>query len=270
MTQKVQRKLATLLALKRAFACLAFAITFTSGMGVRANVDPDPFGLSLRAPREVVLYLHPSLRYRDFVEPLVCMLQGVLLAKVSTKEIDFPLDASLLATPTQLSVEKLLPVFYASAPNPPGMFSFLLLSNDLKGGTFHYVFSTAEGDAQTKFHIGVLSIARLDPEFMASTSQKRADTTALRAYKLILKAIARLSGYGTAEGCILAFPRSLDALDAKSKDFCPDDRGVLVAAGILRPKEDKGCALIADDQKWLDEDRRKLADTGRSRNAPRK
>jgi hypothetical protein len=35
-------------------------------------------------------------------------------------------------------------------------------------------------------------------------------------------------------------------LDAKSTEFCPDDRDVLVAAGVLKAQEDKGCGLIAD------------------------
>jgi predicted Zn-dependent protease len=204
----------------------------------------DPFGLTLHAPRKVVLYVHASLRDAGFVETLACMLQNVLRAPVSRKSVDFPLGSNLLATPTQFSADKLIPLFYsaAAAAEPRGTFSFLLLADDLKAEPFHYVFSSAD----MSYGVGVLSTARLDPGGFAPTAKDRENITALRAYKLLLKAVARLSGYGTQQGCILAFPRSLYELDAKSKEFCPDDRGVLVAAGVLKPQEDKGCGLIAD------------------------
>jgi hypothetical protein len=59
----------------------------------------------------------------------------------------------------------------------------------------------------------------------------------MRAYKLILKSIARLAGLTSPDACVLAFPRSLEKLDRKSSDFCPDDRAALIAAGILKSRE---------------------------------
>jgi predicted Zn-dependent protease len=226
---------------------LCVAAMFAASASIIADAQTpasDPFGLTLHAPRKVVLYVHASLSDTGFVDLLACMLQNTLRAPVSTKRVDFPLGQNLLATPTQLSAEKLISAFYASAAasEPRGTFSFLLLSDDLKAEPFHYVFSQADG----LYSVGVLSTARLDPGGFAPTPKAREDITALRAYKLLVKAVARLSGYYAQQGCVLAFPRSLDELDAKSKEFCPDDRGVLVAAGILKPKEDKGCGLIAD------------------------
>ncbi len=227
-----------------AYLCVVAALAWAPIFADAQTPASDPFGLTLHPPRKVVLYVHASLRDAGFVEKLACMLQNSIRAPVSRKSVDFPLGTNLLATPTQLSVEKLMPAFYtsAAAAEPPGTFSFLLLSNDLKAEPFHYVFSTSD----VTYGVGVLSTARLDPGFYAPTEKVREDITALRAYKLLLKAVARLSGYGTQQGCILAFPRTLGELDAKSTEFCPDDRDVLVAAGVLKAQEDKGCGLIAD------------------------
>jgi predicted Zn-dependent protease len=234
-----------------ALLCLCVAAGFIGAPIVALAQTPasDPFGLTLHAPRKVVLYVHASLQDAGFVEALTCMLQNTLRAPVSTKSVNFPLGSDLLATPTQLSAEKLVPAFYraAAATEPPGTFSFLLLPNDLKAAPFHYVFSMTDAN----YGVVVLSTARLDPGGFAPTAKARDNITALRAYKLLLKAVARLSGYGTEQGCILAFPRSLDELDAKSKEFCPDDRGVLVAAGVLKVQEDKGCNVIADFDRRL-------------------
>jgi len=232
-----------------AFASLAFVLAILLPLDGRAQTPAsDPFGQTLRAPKQVVLFVDGSLRYRDFVDPLACMLQNALNVPVVTKVSSLPLTPNLRANADQYAVEQLIPAFYQSiaSKEPQGTFSFLLLSDDLKSEPFHYVFSTAEGDATTSFHAGVLSIARLDPGDLVGSAKERSDTTSLRAYKLLLKAVARLSGYGTEQGCILAFPRSLIELDEKSAEFCPADRGVLVAGGILRPTAGKGCNIIAD------------------------
>ena len=55
-------------------------------------------GSGLIAPAEVVLYIHSDLKSTDFVQPLVCALQRVLTAPVSTQNIDLPLGPELLAT----------------------------------------------------------------------------------------------------------------------------------------------------------------------------
>ena len=64
----------------------------------------------------------------------------------------------------------------------------------------------------------------------------------------MLKSIARLAGLASPDRCILVFPRSLDELDRKSAEFCPEDHDALVAAGILKGNEaDTGdCIAISD------------------------
>jgi len=81
----------------------------------------------------------------------------------------------------------------------------------LKDQTYRYVFAMTF----PRYHQGVVSLARLYATAETVPRHERAVLTALRAYKLILKSIARLAGLTSSNGCILAFPRSLDELDAK-------------------------------------------------------
>lgn len=104
------------------------------------------------------------------------------------------------------------------------------------------MFSTSFGDDTTRYHAGVLSTFRLD------AGSQRSEITAMRAYKLILKSIARVAGLKSPGGCILDFPRSLDELDGKSSEFCPADRAMLVKAKILNEKQGQqgtDCLAIA-------------------------
>jgi hypothetical protein len=192
----------------------------------------------LVAPAEVVLYIHSDLKSTDFVQPLVCALQRVLVAPVSTQISTLPLGPELRATPTQFDVGKVADRFIRStAGGIPPSFQYLLLPYDLKDTPWRYVFSTSFGNEKTPFHAAVVSTARLDPDDPRRWHHQGFEITALRAYKLILKSIARVAGLKSPEACILAFPRSLDELDRKSSEFCPNDRAILVAAGILKDEE---------------------------------
>jgi hypothetical protein len=198
----------------------------------------------LVAPAEVVLYLHADLKRTEFVQPLVCALQRVLAAPVSTRTTSLRLGRELLATPTQFDVGKVADRFIqaTAADGGPQSFRYLLLPYDLKAEPWRYVFSTSFGDDTTPYHAGVLSTFRLDAGSQGSA------ITAMRAYKLILKSIARVAGLRSPDGCILAFPRSLDELDRKSAEFCPGDRAMLVKAGILNEKggqEGSDCLAVA-------------------------
>jgi predicted Zn-dependent protease len=195
----------------------------------------------LVAPAEVVLYLHADLKSTDFVRPLVCALQTVLTAPVVTQISSLPLGPELLATPAQFDVGKVADVFIrtTAAEGSPPSFKYLIIPHDLKFEPLRYVFSTSFGDETTPHHVGVLSTARLD---------QGGEVTARRAYKLILKSIARVAGLRSPEACILSFPNSLDELDRKSSAFCPDDRATLIRAGILNAREgEKGtdCSAIS-------------------------
>ncbi len=195
------------------------------------------------APAEVVLYIQSDLKRTDFVHPLVCALQRVLTAPVSVQALDFPLGPELLATPTQFEVSKVADRFIertASEGNAPS-FKYLLIPFDLKveAWNWRYAFSTSFGDAATSYHVGVVSTARIFAGNRGLKSPWDDEITATRAYKLILKSIVNVSGYRNAGGCILKTPLSLEELDQKSSEFCPDDRAALVAAGILKDNEEQ-------------------------------
>ena len=119
----------------------------------------------------------------------------------------------------------------------------------MKDGTYRYVFATSFGNSSTPYHVGVVSMARLEVHDRAFSREQRAEVTALRAYKLILKSIARVAGFPDLQRCVLAFPRSLDDLDRKSPEFCPADRAALVDARILKSEESAGCVYVAEGQR---------------------
>jgi predicted Zn-dependent protease len=204
----------------------------------------------LTAPAEVVLYIHSDLKSTDFVQPLVCALQRVLTAPVSVQTLDIPLGPELLATKTQFDVRKVADRFIqatAGSGHQPS-FKYLLIPFDLKDEPWRYVFSSSFGNETVPFHVGVVSTARLDPGNPRRQHREGHAITAARAYKLILKSIARLAGLRSPDACVLSFPRSLEELDQKSSEFCPNDRAALVGAGILKDKEDRrgtDCDAIA-------------------------
>jgi predicted Zn-dependent protease len=204
---------------------------------------------SLRGPGSVVLYVDKDMKYVDFVEPLVCALRRVLVAPVDSKDIRLQLSRSMLASPTQFDVGKVAGRFIRATAleGTAQTYKYLLFPFDMKDATYHFVFATSFPGRSPPYQAGVISTARLVVTDDRLTRHERAQMTALRAYKLILKSIARLAGYGTTNnGCILAFPRTLEELDDKSDEFCPDDRSTLVDAGILRPKEVEGCEYISE------------------------
>jgi predicted Zn-dependent protease len=206
----------------------------------------------LVAPAEVVLYIQADLKSTDFVEPLVCALQRVLTAPVSTKILSLRLGPELRATPTQFDVSKIADLFIrtTAADGDSQSFKYFLIPYDLKAEPWRYVFSTSFGNETTPYHVGVLSTARLDVGDPRQQHHRGHEITAMRAYKLILKSIARVAGLRSPDACILAFPRSLEDLDRKSFEFCPNDHVALVTAGILKPKEgQEGTDCLATSQR---------------------
>lgn len=203
----------------------------------------------LIAPSEVVLYVHSDLKSTAFVDILLCALERVLVAPVHVRKLDLPLTPALQASASQFDVEKVADKFIreTAADGAASSFKYLLLPYDLKAAPFNYVFSSSFGNETTPFHVGVVSTARLDVADPTQAHAEGASITARRVYKLVLKSVARVAGYAQPEGCILAFPRSLGELDTKSVEFCPEDRAILVAAGILKSQESGGCALIVED-----------------------
>jgi predicted Zn-dependent protease len=197
----------------------------------------------LIAPVEVVLYIHSELRSTDFVPPLVCALQRVLNSPVSTQDLTLPLAADLLATRSQFDVAKVADRFIRATVDQgtSRSFKYLLIPFDLKAEPWRYVFATSFGNETTPFHVGIVSTARLDIGDPRQPHHEGSKLTAMRVYKLVLKSIARVAGLRSPDACVLAFPKSLEELDRKSTEFCPGDHAALVAAGILKAKEDSDC-----------------------------
>ncbi len=218
----------------------------------------------LSGPSEVVLYIHSEMKRTEFVERLECALKHVLVAPVSTQDLKLALGRDLLASPTQLGVQKVANAFVQATANEgtPRTFKYLLLPFDLKDAEHRYVFATSFGSPQSAVHVGIMSTARLDTRNPDHPDEQNSAQTAHRLYKMILKSVARLAGLKSPDACILVFPRSLEELDRKSAEFCPDDRATLVKAGILKPEAEVGtaCALVSSR-----EDDRRLASlmTGR-------
>jgi predicted Zn-dependent protease len=217
-----------------------------------AQDKSGPGNGSLVVPAEVVLYIQSDLKSTDFVQPLVCALQRVLTAPVSTQSLDLPLGREFQATPTQFDVAKVADRFIrtrAREGTQPS-FKYLFLADDLKADPWRYVFATSFGNETTPYHVGIVSTARLDISDPKQRHHEGFEITAQRAYKLVLKSIARLAGLHSPDACVLAFPRSLEELDRKSFEFCPADRAALVTAGILKEKESQqgnDCLDIAHD-----------------------
>ena len=239
--------------MKTRYACIIFAAGWLLLSAWPANAQAQSTS-QLVVPAEVVLYAPPALKSRDFIQPLVCALKRVLVAPVETEALDISFSRDMMATRTQLDVEKVGNHFLQTTAKDGTNLSFkyLLLPYDLKAQGLNYVFSTSFGNNTTSYHFGVVSTARLDVDDPLREHHKGAAITALRVYKLILKSIARVAGLGSPERCILAFPRSLPELDQKSAEFCPEDRTALVAAGILKSDErDTGDCIVVSERQVL-------------------
>jgi predicted Zn-dependent protease len=207
---------------------------------------------TLAGPSEVVLYIHSELKRKDFVEPLECALKHILVAPVSTQDLQLGLGRDLLASPTQLDVQKVANKFIQATARDrgPRTFKYLFVPFDLKDAKHRYVFATSFSNEQTSTYVGILSTTRLDTRIASHPNEQNSEQTARRLYKIILKSVARLAGLKSADSCVLAFPNNLEELDQKSAAFCPDDRAALVAAGILKREVEvgTGCALMSQHE----------------------
>jgi predicted Zn-dependent protease len=189
-----------------------------------------------------VIYLHPTLKDADFVEGLACELGRVLVAPVRATTLDLPLTRDLLATPSQLDADKVVPLFARATDGEPGRrFRYLILPYDLKVSGLKYVFANTPIDGG---NAAVISVIRLMPTERGLSRKRVSDITGDRLYKLMLKSLAVLAGLRSG-GCVMAFPRSLPELDAKPAEFCPDDHAALVDAGVLKARPFGACNTVA-------------------------
>lgn len=211
-------------------------------VGVMGLLAAEPvWAQALVAPDEIVLHVHRDMKDTDFVEGLVCELGRVLVPPVRATGTDFPLSRADLATPTQLDADRLNWRFAQAIQNERGAFHYLIVPYDLKVDNLNYVFANTSLGGEP---VAVMSPIRLILRDPAQTRKRISDVTSNRLYKLMLKSIALLSGLRST-GCVMAFPRSLPELDAKSDEFCPDDRARLIAAGVLKAKPFGACDVVA-------------------------
>ncbi len=192
-------------------------------------------------PDEVVIYVHKDMKDTDFVEGLVCELGRVLVPPVRATTTDLPLLRSYLATPTQFDVDKLGPPFARATASSERIFRYLYVPYDLKVSGLNYVFANTDIEHDTA---AVMSPIRLIPREPGLTRKRVSDVTGDRLYKLMLKSVALLSGLRSA-GCVMMFPRSLEELDLKPPEFCPNDKANLIAGGILKEKPFGACSTVA-------------------------
>jgi predicted Zn-dependent protease len=198
---------------------------------------------TLFPPGEVVIYVHSGVRNTEFVEPLVCSLTKVLAVPVRAKTLQLALTPDLRESNTQFSPQKIAgPFLQETAGNADHArpFSFFVLEEDLGSKPLNYVFAETYGGP---YNLSVVSVARLAPDGTRLTRKQVAGTTGHRVYRLMLKSVAVMSGLGS-EGCVMTFPRSLDELDLKSAEYCPEDRTALVAARVLREKPSESCSTV--------------------------
>jgi predicted Zn-dependent protease len=198
----------------------------------------------LLAPGEVVIFVHQGMTNADFVEPLVCALSKVLRPPVRVSTIDLALTEDLLETPSQFSARKIVARVAQVPTDSAGQtmpFRYFLLDRDLKGpsgGRYSFIESY-----HAPWNAGVLSVMRLAPTEKELGRDYIADATQRRAYKLLMKSIGRMSGLRS-DGCVLKQSHSVEELDAKSSEFCPQDREALVAAAVLKERPSESCSTV--------------------------
>jgi predicted Zn-dependent protease len=193
-------------------------------------------------PDDVVIYLHASLKDTDFAEGLVCELSRVLMAPVRATSIDLPFSREQLATATQLDAVKVGRSFADATADQPGRtYRTLILPYDLKADGVNFLFAFTPIDGHT---VSVMSIIRLVPSDRGLSRKRVSDIVGDRLYKLMLKSVAVLSGL-RGGGCVMAYPRRLEELDAKAAEFCAADHAALVEAGVLKARPFGACNTVA-------------------------
>jgi predicted Zn-dependent protease len=193
-----------------------------------------------RSPAAVMVYVHPTVKDRRFLEPLVCALEKVLAAPVVLQDLALPLGSELYANWSQIDSSKAVDYFAQSVPGPENEITFrtLIIPNDLKTGKYNYVFASARFDY--RFSSQVISTARFLP-WPWMTGDEGVQLLMRRLYKSILRSVVQSAGHMDMIGCVMAFPHSLAEHDAKPAHLCPDDHAQLVQEGVLRAHEKENC-----------------------------
>lgn len=190
----------------------------------------------LLQPAAVVIHVHDEITDQRFVPLLVARLARTLAPAIRTSAAKIDLAPFRLWIGA-IDAHALLDAFAGRFDwqRDPAAIQIVIIDDDIRLKPSRFSFAASAGDAGTPFHLSIVSLARLQRLAGDGRRDSNPDRTAERAFKLIAKNVARLSGYGGSTLCLFAFPRSLAELDATPESFCEPDLAALVAAGIARP-----------------------------------
>ena len=200
-----------------------------------------------RVPSEIIIYIHPEVTDRDFVGPLVCELEKVLVAPVSAKDLPLLLGSDLKATQTQLDATQVAYRFRQAtmAEGDISAFKHFIMAQDITVRPYNYLFASTFGiDGETS-PLQIISTARIASRYSKPPTAAQIALTTQRLYKIIIRSIVQSTGNASLSGCVMSFANSIVEHDRKSSDFCAPDRAHLVHQGVLREREIDGCQAVA-------------------------
>lgn len=202
-----------------------------------AHPSAPPSALSMVRPRAVVLHVHSDITDQQFLPELVRRLEAALAPPQFTLPTAFDLKP-LRSLTGVIDGQALAGALIGSIDwkRDAATVQVLLIADDMRLKPARFNFAVSNGTAATPHHIIIVSLARLQQVgLLDRATDKNPARTAERVFKLIVKNVARVSGYAGSSLCVFGFPRSVDELDALPEGFCEPDRTLLVNAGIARP-----------------------------------
>lgn len=201
-----------------------------------AATESDTLAQRVVRPNSIVVHEHKDLVQRDFLPGLYARLHTVLAPQVVRAEAAYDLapfrsrwgklDAAVLLASLVESLD------WTSDPNAVHV---VLIPDDMRLEPARFNFAASTGNADTRYHVVIISLARLQRIGLVSGVDVNPDRTARRVFKMAAKNVAKVAGYSSSERCLFAFPKSLADLDAMPEGFCEPDLTALVRLGIAKP-----------------------------------
>lgn len=219
-----------------AFPASLFGLCALALVGVEpARADQTPVAVQLMRPRAVVVHVHADIVDQRFLPELTQRLQKGLAPPVHVLSTSFdlqPLRSTIGAMDAAALIETLARSIDWS--QHAQTVQVLLIKDDMRLRPANFNFAASNGTPTTAHHVVVVSLARLQDRAIAGGEDKHPPITAERVAKMILKNVARVSGYAQSDRCVFAFPRNVAELDAAPAGFCEPDLSILISAGIAR------------------------------------
>jgi predicted Zn-dependent protease len=200
-----------------------------------AGAQPAAPASAMMRPVGVTLHVHQEIADQRFLALLLRRLEATLAAPVTLEVARFdipPFRGPTRQVEAPVLMESLVRAIDWNAE--AGRVHVLLIGSDMRAQPANFNFAFSAGTAATPFHLSIVSLARLQVVAGTGTVDRDPARTAERAFKMIVKNVARVAGYGGSGLCLLGFPRSLAELDALPQSFCEPDVSALTTAGILR------------------------------------